>query len=68
MRDRLNLIYADAPFAFEEHFATIERYTDAVRDAVLEALEEEAVLIVAAKVYHAEPAFVPRLMARPRLP
>jgi hypothetical protein len=54
MQDRINLVYTDAPFAFEENFAQVSRYTDALREAAFEALEEEAVLIVAFKVFHAE--------------
>jgi hypothetical protein len=54
MRDRINLIYTDTPFAFENHFSRISRYTDELRIAAFEALEEEAVLVVAFKVYHAE--------------
>jgi hypothetical protein len=54
MRDRINLVYTDTPFAFEENFAQVSRYTDQLRDAAFEALEEEAVLVVVFKVYHAE--------------
>jgi hypothetical protein len=54
MRDRINLVYTDAPFVFEEHFARIERYLDRLRDAAFEALEEEAVLVVVLRLYHAE--------------
>jgi hypothetical protein len=54
MRDRINLVYTDTPFAFEENFARVSRYADELRDAAIEALEEEAVLVVAFKVYHAE--------------
>ena len=54
MQDRIHLIYTDTPFAFEENFASISRYTDALRDAASEALEEEAILVVALQVYHAE--------------
>ena len=54
IRDRINLVYADAPFAFEENFDLLSRYTDELRDAAIEALEEEAVLVVAFKVYHSE--------------
>ena len=53
IRDQINLIYADAPFAFEENFARISRYADELRDAAHEALDEEAVLVVALRVYHA---------------
>jgi hypothetical protein len=54
MRDRINLVYTDMPVALDENFAQVSRYTDALRVAAFEALEEEAVLIVAFKVYHAE--------------
>jgi hypothetical protein len=54
VQDRVHLIYTDKPFAFEENFESISRYTDALRDAAFEALEEEAILVVALKVYHAE--------------
>jgi len=54
MRDRINLVYADTPFAFEENFARVSRYADQLRDAAIEALEEEAVLVAVFRVYHAE--------------
>ncbi len=54
MRDHINLLYTDTPFAFEENFAKISRYADGLRDAAFEALAEEAILIVVSKVYHAE--------------
>ncbi len=52
VRDRINLLYSDSPFAFEENFATISRYVDELRHAAFEALAEEAVLVVVFKVYH----------------
>jgi hypothetical protein len=55
IRDRLNLIYSDAPFPFEERFARLSRYSDELRDAAHEALDEEAVLVVVLRVYHADP-------------
>lgn len=54
MRDRINLVYTDAPFASDEHFDLIGRYADQLRDAAFDALEEEAILIVVLKVYHAD--------------
>ena len=54
IRDRINLVYTDAPFAFEETFDLLSRYADELQNASAEALEEEAVLVVAFKVYHAE--------------
>jgi len=53
-RDRINLVYTDTPFAFEAHFALLSRYVDELRVAAIAALEEEAVLVVVFKVYHAE--------------
>jgi hypothetical protein len=54
VQDRVHLIYTDTPFAFEEHVESLPRYADALRDAALEALAEEAMLVVVLKIYHAE--------------
>jgi hypothetical protein len=54
VRDRINLIYTDTPFALEQNLASIARYTDELRAAAFEALNEEAVLIAVHKVFHAE--------------
>ncbi len=54
MRDRVNLLHCDAPFAFESNFATLSDYADELRDAALRALQEEAVLVAVFRVYHAE--------------
>jgi hypothetical protein len=54
MRDRINLLFTDTSFAFEENFTRISRYADEIRDAAFDALEEEVILIVVFKVYHAE--------------
>ena len=51
--DRINILYADAPFEFEENLPVLSRYADELQAAALEALDEEAVLVVAMKVYHA---------------
>lgn len=50
--DRINLIYTDTPFAFQENFILISNYTDKIREAAFEALEEEAILVVAWQIYH----------------
>jgi hypothetical protein len=52
MRDRINLIYTDTPFSLEEHAEQLHAYMDKLRQAVLDALEEEAALVVAAPVFH----------------
>jgi hypothetical protein len=54
VQDRVNLLYTDAPFAFDENFQSVSRYADQLQAAILAALEEEAVLVVAWKVYQAE--------------
>ncbi len=50
--DRINVIYADTPFDFDENFDDISAYTDLLRDAALEATEEESVLVVVHGIYH----------------
>ena len=50
--DRVNLVYADTPFDFEENFDEISRYADELRLAALGASEEESVLIVVHAIYH----------------
>ena len=50
--DRVNLVYADTPFDFDEHFEEISKYTDELRGAALEASQEESVLVVVHGIYH----------------
>ena len=52
--DRINVRYTDTPFSLDQNFATLSRYTDQLRDAAFGALEEEAILVVVIKVYHAK--------------
>jgi hypothetical protein len=54
LQDRINLIYTDTPFAFDEQFARLSVYADKLRAAAFAALAEEAVLVAVIKVYHAE--------------
>ena len=51
-QDRVNLVYADTPFDFDEHFEEIGEYTDNLRQAAVESSEEESILIVVHAVYH----------------
>jgi hypothetical protein len=37
MRDRINLLYTDTPFAVEKNIAQISRYADELRQAAFEA-------------------------------
>lgn len=52
MEDRINVIYTDAAIRFNPNLAALARFTDKLRQAADEALQEEAVLVVASKVYH----------------
>ena len=54
IRDRINIIYTDAPFSLEPNLSALSRYADQLRDAAYEALDEEAVLVVVSTVFHAE--------------
>jgi hypothetical protein len=54
VQDRVNLILTDTPFALEENFQSVSRYANELRAAAFAALEEEAVLVVVLKVYHAD--------------
>jgi hypothetical protein len=54
LRDRINLVYTCTKFALEEHFTSVSRYADELREAALDALDEEAILVVVSKVYCAE--------------
>ena len=54
MRDRVNLLFCDVPFQFESNFSAVSRYADELHNAVLDALDEEAILISEFPVYHVE--------------
>ena len=50
--DPINVIYTDASIRFEPNVAALSRFTDSLRQAAFDALQEEAVLVVAFKVHH----------------
>ena len=52
IQDRVSLLYSATPFTFDEGFDRLSLYADALRQTAFDALEEEAVLVVAHKVYH----------------
>jgi hypothetical protein len=52
IQDRINLIYTDTPYSFEENSDLLSTYSDKIRKAAFEALDEEAVLVVVWQVYH----------------
>jgi hypothetical protein len=49
--DKINLVYADTTFDFEKNFKALSKYTDDLREAALEASEEESILIVVHQIY-----------------
>lgn len=51
--DRINVIYTDLPLAFSTNFQRVARYTDELKQAAVEALNEETVLVAVLQVYHA---------------
>jgi hypothetical protein len=52
MYDRVNLIYTDASIRFDLNLAALARFTDKLQQAAFDALDEEAILVAAFKVYH----------------
>jgi len=52
-RDRINVIYTDLPLAFSTNYQSVARYADELKQAAVEALDEETVLIAITQVYHA---------------
>ena len=54
VRDRINLLYTDTPLSLEDNADELSSYMAKLRQAVLDALHEEVVLVVALPVYHAE--------------
>ena len=54
MRDRVNLLYVGTPFTVRDNFDTLASYTDQLRVPAMDALKEEAILIVVYSVFHCE--------------
>ena len=52
--DRINLIYMDTRFRLGDNLALLSVYTDRIRRAAFRALNEEAILVTVALIYHAE--------------
>ena len=48
----VDLIYADAPFDFDENLAVLSEYTDNLKRVVLATTGEESILIVVQEIYH----------------
>ena len=54
IEDRVNVIYTDTPYAFPENREVLSTYAEKLKAAVNTALEEEAVLITLAGIYHVQ--------------
>jgi len=52
IKDRINLIYTDTPYSFQENSELLSTYTDKLRKTAFEALEEEAILVAVWQIYH----------------
>jgi len=51
--DQVNLLYSDAPLALSTDFAIVAAYVRELKNAAMQALSEETVLISVEQVYHA---------------
>ncbi|MBA3766157.1 MAG: hypothetical protein H0W99_04040, partial [Acidobacteria bacterium] len=49
----LHLIYTDLPLALSTNFEGVARYAGELKQAAVEALAEEAILVAVTQVYHA---------------
>ena len=52
IRDRINLLYSDAPLALSTEFASLAAYVRELHCAAEEVLKEETILISVEQVYH----------------
>ena len=52
--DGMNVVYTDLPLALPEYLAEIAAYTDEIRKAAHEILEEESILVTVRTIFHAE--------------
>ncbi|MEK6279730.1 MAG: hypothetical protein AABN95_05190 [Acidobacteriota bacterium] len=51
--DLINLIYTDLPVALSTNFESAAQYAGELKQAALEALAEETVLVAVEQIYHA---------------
>jgi hypothetical protein len=52
MQDKINIVYTDIPLSFDDNYDRVSQYADRLTKAAYEALEEEAILVAAIKIYH----------------
>ena len=54
--DRVNLLYADCSFTFEENLERLSHYADELTRTVATGFEDEIIRVAVHKVHHALPA------------
>ena len=54
VRDRVTLVYTDLPLPFDKNMNAISVYSDELRNAAYQALDEESILVTALKVFHSD--------------
>jgi hypothetical protein len=52
VKDRVTVIYTDVGISLDKRFDLLSLYTDEIRQAAMDALAEEAVLIAVVPVFH----------------
>lgn len=52
VRDPITVIYTDVHQSFDHQLQAVSTYTDKLRQAVAQALEEEAILVAVHRVFH----------------
>ena len=53
-RDPINLVYCDTTLSIHGHWQELSEFADKLRQAALDALDEQAVLVSVIPIYHAE--------------
>jgi hypothetical protein len=51
--DRINLVYTDLRVPLSTNFESATRYADELKQAAVEALNEETVMVAVEQIYHA---------------
>ena len=54
IQDRINVVYTDTPYSLAQNLSLLSRFANELRSRAAEGLEEEAILVTVAPIYHAE--------------
>ncbi len=52
--ESMNVVYTDLPLELNRYLSEISAYTDQIKQAADEVLEEESILVTARTIYHAD--------------